>query len=287
MDIRDKAFIDHNDVISLNFINKNSPYQFRRHSRQGLRSHIMEILRTEDIRKETFGVIKNNIRWYPKAQPVNMLRIFRKKFDSMEPVMREIKRFKILEKYLPKGSYAGSNEFIVDYFVAGKYDMLLCGMQEYVKGEDIDPWALPEREYLVETTCVPASQPGMCKQEIGNQLIKQSKAFINGLKKMGEQAGYLPDLAGMGNILLTPHGNLKLVDINNISKLRWDNKIYLDDKGYPVCDKSVEALWLLEKRLLKRENPGWCKMYSVFLDKARMKEANVLVKEFEINLGDE
>ncbi len=284
MDIRDKAFIDHNDVIHLNFINNNTPYQFRRHSRQGLRSHIMEILRTEDIRLETFGIIKNNIPWYPRAEPVNMLRIFRKKFNSLEPVMEEIKRFKILEKYLPKESYAGSNEFIVDYFISGKYDMLLCGLQEYVKGEEIDPWTLPEMDYLVEATLGLTSESGICRQKIKNQLLRQSRAFIDGLKKMAEQDGYLPDLAGMGNILLTPSGNLKLVDINNISKLRWDNKIYLDDKGYPVCDKSVEALWLLEKKILKKETPGNCKIYSVFLDKVRMKEADMLAREFEINL---
>ena len=44
IDIRDRPTIDHDDVIALNFIRSSPSCVFRRHFRQGLRSHIMEIL---------------------------------------------------------------------------------------------------------------------------------------------------------------------------------------------------------------------------------------------------
>ena len=43
-DIRDKPVIGHEDVVQLNFVRSPGSYLFRRHYKNGLRSHVMEVL---------------------------------------------------------------------------------------------------------------------------------------------------------------------------------------------------------------------------------------------------
>jgi hypothetical protein len=85
------------------------------------------------------------------------------------------------------------------------------------------------------------------------------------------------------NLLITPAGNIKLVDINNISKVFLGPKINLDDKGYPVCDKSIEAISMLEKKLLGKSIDKTEKLYKIFLDPQRMKEVVALEEKFHFS----
>ncbi len=55
-DIRDRGTITHEDVLSLNFIREPSPYYFRGHFREGLRSRIIQVLDPRDVRVETHGL---------------------------------------------------------------------------------------------------------------------------------------------------------------------------------------------------------------------------------------
>ena len=70
-------------------------------------------------------------------------------------------------------------------------------------------------------------------------LRKRSEHFIEKLKRIIFEENHIPDLAGVGNLLITRSGHIKLVDINNISRVFFDKAIHLDDMGYPVCDKSI------------------------------------------------
>ena len=85
------------------------------------------------------------------------------------------------------------------------------------------------------------------------KVLLRARSFINRIKEMIIRMAYIPDLAGVGKLLLTPRGEIKLVDINNISGVTFGFNIDLDDKGYPVCDKSVEALSFLEEKLFGKE----------------------------------
>ncbi|MBU0734796.1 MAG: hypothetical protein KKG10_11670, partial [Proteobacteria bacterium] len=87
----------------------------------GLRSHIMEVLRSADVARETEGVIREGTRWFPRARPLKMLRIFRTRFDSLRNAEEELRRVKIVETYLTPAHVARSNEFLVDYLLQGKY----------------------------------------------------------------------------------------------------------------------------------------------------------------------
>ena len=91
-------------------------------------------------------------------------------------------------------------------------------------------------------------------------------------------------LAGVENLLITHTGDIKLVDINNISKVTFEPTISIDDKGYPVCDKSIEALSLLEQKLLARPIDMRETIYRAFLDPQRMKDVKALEKEFHLSM---
>ena len=99
-DIRDKPSIRHDDVAGLNFIKAASPYYFRKHFRQGLRSHVMEILNHSDVQIENNGVVVDGARWFPRAKPTNMLRIFRTRLATVDRALEEIARVKVVEQYL-------------------------------------------------------------------------------------------------------------------------------------------------------------------------------------------
>ncbi len=104
---------------------------------------------------------------------------------------------------------------------------------------------------------------------------------------MARDANHIPDLAGIGNILATAEGQVKLVDINNISRVWFDHHIRVDDKGYPVCDKSIEALSLLEKHCIGRVDFKNDPVYQIFLDPQRMREVRSLERAFNRTLNIE
>jgi len=294
MDIRDKPRLNHSDILSLNFIRKPARFVFRRHYRAGLRSHIMAVLRPEDVKREKEGVEKDGLRWFPKAKPVKMLRVFRTRFGRLEDAIRELDRVKVVEKYLAPEYMARSNEFLVDYRIHGRYETLLCGLQEYVEGEILDPWGTLDqqtlRALLGRMSGFGESEGRSENDEIDEWLetVRQKAGKVLGqIRKMIWEAHLIPDLAGVGNLLLTPSGGIRLVDINNISQVSCEAGIFCDDKGYPVCDKSVEALSLLEQKLLGHSLGSADPLVGAFLDSARMKEAKMLEKAFHQSEGFE
>ena len=88
-DVREKASLNHQEVVRLNFVRDPGTYIFRRHYKQGLRSHVMEVLRRDDVERERAGVVIEGIRWFPKAKPIKMLRIFRSRFNSLDEALEE------------------------------------------------------------------------------------------------------------------------------------------------------------------------------------------------------
>jgi hypothetical protein len=283
-DVRDKPSLSEADVLALNFIRRPARYFFRRHYRAGLRSHIMEVLRPEDVSRETQGAAVNGITRFPRARPLRMLRIFRTRFGSLEEAKAEVQRVKVIEAYLAPDHVARSEEFLVDYVRDGQREILLCGLQEFVEGEVLDPWSPLDRSSL----CALFHQmdQGSVEESGGRiegwllQVRTRAEAFTGTIKRMIMETRHVPDLAGVGNLLVTATGTIKLVDINNISHVTFRPAIDLDDRGYPVCDKSIEALWLLERNLLAdspwEEDP----IYREYLIPERMKEVEVLVKRF-------
>jgi len=286
-DLRNKPYLSQDDVLRLKFIRAPGIYHYRSHYRRGLRSHLIEILDPRDIENETKGSIIDGLRWYPTAEPLKMLRIFRTRFDTLKEAEEEIKRVKIVETYLAPEHMAMSEEFLVTYIKDGKYHIILCGLQDYVKGEILDPWSPLDRDHLVSFL----SDMGF-KKDKGSALDtdkwihsvrEKAENFIGKAKQMIEQAHHVPDLAGVGNLLLTQSGEIKLVDINNVSRVSFDSTIKVDDRGYPVCDKSIEVLSLLERKLLARPLSKMNPIYEIFLDPGRMKE--VQAKEEAFNLA--
>jgi hypothetical protein len=286
-DIRDKSRITHEDILELNFIRKPGAYVFRKYHKQGLRSHIMEVLDPEDLIKQNQGEMIDGIRIFPWAKPLKILRIFRTKFFSTEEVFEENKKLRIVEKYLPDDSYAKSDEFVVDYIWNSNRDFILCGLQEYVEGEVLNPWD-PISEHQLARLFAPIKGYGpngfqMTSEQRIKKFYKKVEHFIACVKKMILEANYVPDFAGVENLLITPAGNIKLVDINNISKVFLRPEISLDDKGYPVCDKSIEAISMLEKKLRGKSSDMTEKLYKIFLDPQRMKEVGTLEEKFHLS----
>jgi len=112
------------------------------------------------------------------------------------------------------------------------------------------------------------------------KIRKNAETFVSKVKQMIMETNHVPDLAGVGNLLLTKSGDIKLVDINNISSVSFDNNIKLDDRGYPVCDKSIEALFFLERKLSGGSSHIDTPPYKTFLDPERMKEVKAIEKKF-------
>jgi hypothetical protein len=287
-DIRDKAHISHEDIIQLNFIRKPGSYVFRKYHKQGLRSQIMEVLDPDDVIKQNRGEIINEMLFFPWAMPLKMLRIFRIRFDSLTDVFEEIRKVRIIEKYLPSDSYAKSEEFIVDYMWNGNRDFILCGLQEYVAGEILNPWETTGtnqlESFFAGISINRRNTPGMSTDQLVASFRNNVENFIKSVKKMILEANYVPDFAGLENLLVTPEGDIKLVDINNISRVSFGPDIRLDDKGYPVCDKSIEAISILEQKLLDKPIDKTETLYKIFLDPQRMKEVSVLEENFHRSL---
>jgi hypothetical protein len=253
-DIRDKTYVSHHDVINLNFVRSPGSYVFRRHYRNGLRSHIMEVLNPADVELEASGIFRDGIRWFPKAKPLKMLRIFRAKFNCLEDALDERIRLHVVERYLAPQFMATSCEFYVDYVMQGQREIVLCGLQEYMEGTEIDPWASTDGNYAGELFDGCQSGSGEFVEKERTLFIRRLKTstadFVFRIKMMIAKEGHVPDLAGKGNLLVSAHGDIKLVDINNISKIGKGTHIPQDDRGYPVFDKSIEALSLLEQKLV-------------------------------------
>ncbi len=283
-DIRDIPYLNQEDVLKLNFIREPGAYVYRRHYRQGLRSHILEVLSLEDVENEKNGVIIDGAKWYPRAEPLKMLRLFRARFRSLQEAREEVERVKMIESYLGPENFAKSEEFLVDYEMNGNRDILLCGLQEYVKGAILDPWDRLDDGHLISILRRISFETFEDAEEIGDQWVSEVRLkavdFITKIKKMILEANHVPDLAGIGNLLLTREGDIKLVDINNISNATFDPDIRIDDRGYPVCDKSIESLSLLEAGLLQTSLPKDDVIYKSYLEPGRMEEVNVLEKEF-------
>lgn len=275
MDIRNRPAIGHTDVTALNFVRSSPPYVFRRHFRQGLRSHIMEILDPTDVQIEQSGMVVGGERWFPKATPHRMFRIFRARLKTLDNALFEIERVKIVERYLAPDFMARSTECIVDYRGPDGWDLMLCGFQEYVKGEILDPWTVLGAADLLSALCDsfhdPDSLPTLSEDRWTHAVRHKGARFIDNIKLMISEAGHIPDLAGAGNLIITGSGNIRLVDINNISRVAFDSSIRLDEKGYPVCDKSIEALSLIEEKILGRPVDLQEKTYRRFLSPERRK----------------
>jgi len=287
-DIREKPFLSQEDVLGLNFMRAPGSYCFRRHYREGLRSHIMEVLAPEDVAKETRGVMVDGLKCYPRAEPLKMFRVFRMRFCTMKDAEAELQRVRIVITYLSPGYIAQSEEFLVDYDRHGKREVLLCGLQEYVKGEILDPWGPLDKEYLVSLFCDMGCQQGKDSLTMIDQWVhalqERAEKFIGRVKQMIMEANHVPDLAGVGNLILTRSGAIKLVDINNISRVAFDATIRVDDRGYPVGDKSIEALSLLEQKLLGRPTGNGDPIYETFLDPARINDVKAAEDAFYVSM---
>jgi hypothetical protein len=290
-DVRNKTTLTADDVYRLNFIRHPGTYVFRRHYRQGLRSHIMEVLDPQAVAREKNGVVSDGIKWFPKAKPLKMLRIFRTHFDSIKNAREELHRVVIVASYLGPSRYARSNEFLVSYQCNGRYETLLCGLQEYVEGLNIEPWGFLNPERLADNLLRPRlgslSSSGTEKGAMVARIRRSAESFVHHVKKMIFSTGLIPDLAGDGNLVLTDTGNIKLVDINNISPVLFTPRIYLDEKGYPVCDKSVEALFEIERNLAGHMPDKNNHLYKTFLDPGRMYSVSAIEKDFHRHLNSE
>jgi hypothetical protein len=287
-DIRDKPNLDHSDIIGLNFIREPAKYFYRRHYRTGLRSHIMEVLSYESVRNEKQGVVIDGLRRYARAEPLKMLRIFRIKFGTLEDALEELRRVRTIQTYLAPDHIARPEEFLVDYARDGRREVLLCGLQEYVRGEILEPWSRLDRRHLITLVRRMGVEKTGDSDSITNEWIKRvrkkAENFVRKVKHMILEAYFVPDLAGVGNLILTHSGDIKLVDINNISNVSFDPVITLDDRGYPVCDKSIQALSLLERKLLGVSVPGDDRIYKIFLDPKRTGEVKAAEEKFFISV---
>ncbi len=282
-DIRDQAHLDGREVKNLNFIKDSEDIIFRKYYRSGLRSHIFEVLAAKDVLKETQGEIMDGIQMFPRARPRKMFRILRNRFKNKEAVFLEVKKYNTLLKFLGPDLIATSEEFMVDYTGTGTSQIVLCGLQEYVEGQILDPWRLFGEDYLMELF------KSMAPEDIQRQaLVAKARnniaTFVKKIQQMITNAGYIPDLAGIGNLIITPNGDLKLVDINNIVEIKPGNTILLDDKGYPSCDVSVQVLAILEHDILKKEISMDDPLYGIFLSSERKKKISTIEKEFYKNL---
>lgn len=289
-DIRNRPALKHDDILKLNFIRSPGIYVYNRHFRAGLRSHIMEVLAINDWEKGEKGVIEGGLMWFPKASPLKMLRIFRTGFKNLKEAEEELRRVKLIEAYLAPDHLASSEEFLVSYRANRRWELLLCGLQEFVEGEILDPWGRFENKQLAFIfSHLTHEAHKNTEMEISlwiRTVRKKAKYFIGKLKEMISKTRHVPDLAGIGNLLLTRSGAIKLVDINNISTCSFKNTIQLDDRGYPVCDKSIEALYLLEQEFMGGPVMKESRLYRTFLDPRRMNEVRAIEEAFHHTMRD-
>ncbi len=278
-DLLNKAFLSEADMRQLNFISKLPANHTRRHFRQGLRSHIFEILSAADVYKELNGEVVNGVRMFPRAVPQYMFRIMRTPFATLNEALDEVTKYKLLLRFLGPECIARSDEFIVEYRVSGKKTIVLCGLQEYVTGAILDPWSLFKQ--IPFDVFFRSKFP---KEKLYKNCVKTAidsiAAFVRKVRKMVFESGYIPDLAGNGNLVLTPQGAIRLVDINNIIRIEKKDTIFLDDKQYPSCDKSVEVLAIFEQEILKTKNLLDDPLYGHYLTVERKEKVSRLEEKF-------
>ncbi|MBW1860420.1 MAG: hypothetical protein JRI70_10210 [Deltaproteobacteria bacterium] len=234
----------------------------------------MEVLDPAEVEKETKGVEVDGMMLYPRAEPLKMLRIFRTRFETLRDAEEELRRVRIVQAYLAPDHVAKSQEFLVDYGAQGKQQMLLCGLQEYVQGEVLEPWSHLDKAYLASLARDMGTEAGEDRVVTNSgwfqSVQEKTENLVKKLKQMVVEAGHVPDLAGVGNLILTRSGEIKLVDINNISTVSFDATIRLDDRGYPVCDKSIRVIY----------DP----IYETFLRPERIKEVKALEEKFHLSM---
>ncbi len=279
IDILDKTTVTGEEIKQLNFICDLPTYHFRKHFRQGLRSHIFEVLSADDVQKESKGEIVDGIKMFPRAIPKYMLRILRARFSNLDEALSEVDKYFLLLKFLGPDLIARSDEFIVEYRGADTNSIILCGLQEYVSGFILDPWSLT-RQVPFETFFRANFPSKNITNDCVTNAVNSIYIFVKNIRDMIFNSGYIPDLAGNGNIVLTSTGKIKLVDINNIIKIEKNDTILLDDKHYPSCDKSVEVLAIFEQEILKTKNLLNDSLYRFFLREERKEKVHQLEKKF-------
>jgi hypothetical protein len=229
----------------------------------------MEILQQSDVAAENEGIVVDGTRCFPRARPDHMLRIFRARLTTLEHALSEIGRVKVVEAYLGPDCIAESSEFLVDYHGPQGPDIMLCGFQAYTQGEMLDPWGLLDQDRLLASLYARLHKASEHSEGHRQRWIgatrRKGMVFVQAVKRMIAEVRHVPDLAGAGNLVVTKAGQIKLVDINNISPVVYDADIRLDDKGYPVCDKSIEALALLEQKVTGQTVDAKEALYRFFL----------------------
>jgi hypothetical protein len=244
----------------------------------------MEILHLSDVDLERKGTIVNGVRHFPKAVPCRMFRIFRTHLETLEKALEETARVKLVERYLGPDYMARSTECIVDYKGPGGRNLMLCGFQEYMPGGVLDPWTILDASDLLPMLYHTISQRkeplSLTEAQWIERVRHRGADFVRRIKQMINEVGHIPDLAGSGNLIVNPQAEIRLVDINNISPVAFDASIRLDEKGYPVGDKSIEALSLIEEKLFKRTVDLNEPVYRHFLDPQRQKRVRDKERQF-------
>ncbi|PIE61341.1 MAG: hypothetical protein CSA29_03810 [Desulfobacterales bacterium] len=278
-DIRRQAHLSGQDLKLLNFKKNSDRFVFRKFYRSGLRSHIFEVLKKDDVDQESIGVVEDGIRVFPRAKPIKIFRIFRRRFGSKAEIFQEIGRYNLLLDYIGVQFIAPSEEFIADYRdQTGTGRIILCGLQEYVAGQMIDPWRLLGPQTIASLLSNMGHELPLDKRI--ERAMNQIAAFVTGIRRLMAETGYIPDLAGVGNLILTPAGGIKLVDINNIVLVNHDKYIHMDDKGYPTCDVSVQVLSMIEKKILGRTDIDSEPVYQLFLKPDRIQQVKKIEQAF-------
>ena len=212
-----------------------------------------------------------------------MLRIFKRRISRKEEVLEEIEKFKILQHYLSQDQFAGSLEFITDYRIGDRREMLLCGLQEYVPGKILDPWGVLSDSHM-QDLLAQMGHGAAARSHLLETARHHTARLIGNIKQMIAGSGYIPDLSGVGNLMLTAEGGVKLVDINNITSVATDDSIPIDDKGYPACDRSILVLALLEQKILHRRDLKGEPLYDHYLDPQRLRRTKLAENRFYLAL---
>jgi hypothetical protein len=248
----------------------------------------MEVLNPKDVDREKGGVLVDGLRMFPRAVPLKMLRIFRRRFKGLTEAMEEIRRVKAVESSLGPNHIARPVELLVDYVGPEKREILLAGLQEYVAGEVLEPWGELGKRHLhslLDRMGIEDRQdPSGARDRWIDQVRKSAAEFVGRVRALITESRLVPDLAGVGNLLLTPTGNIKLVDINNISEVSPDPVVPLDDRGYPVCDKSIAVLFHLEQKLTSRSPQREDPLYGPFLNPERIERVKAAEKRFHLGM---